>query len=198
MAFWAIKRESQQITTGLKRTSEGVEAWGVNLTLEDLVVDVNVKVWDVRTGRELYDQVLLKDFALASNCSTEFPTFSIPEALESSGKSSVAAIYLNHKQSVLARHVNFHEPLKEVPFNLTNNLTSKICNSGKEAWLELTATVPVKGVFVEAQGNKADEVVWDDNGVDLVPGEIMRLPVKGLQPGDEKRLSIRWLGRELQ
>jgi hypothetical protein len=42
MAFWAIKRESEMITTGLKKIPKGVEAWSANLTLEDLVVDVNL------------------------------------------------------------------------------------------------------------------------------------------------------------
>lgn len=190
MAFWAIKRESEMITMGLKRTPRGFEAWSVNLTLEDLVVDVHVKVWDVRTGQLTYNQVLLQDFTLVANCNTEFPTFSLPEVSEDSGKKSVAAIYLIQRGSVLARHVNFHEPLKEVPFEPSNNLTSKICGSGEGSWLELTATAPVKGVLVEARGVNADEVVWDENGVDLAPGEITRLPVKGLQQGDERRLSI--------
>jgi hypothetical protein len=59
MAFWGIKRESQLINVGLKRTSKGWEAWGVNFTLENLTVDVHVKVWNIRTGSLMYEQVLL-------------------------------------------------------------------------------------------------------------------------------------------
>jgi beta-mannosidase len=195
MAFWAIKRESQQITVGLKRTELRFEAWGVNMSLEDLVVDVQVKMFDVRSGRILHEQVLLQNFSLVANRSTEFPSFSLPEATES--KAVVAAIYLVQKGAVLGRHVNFHEPLKEVPFQSSNHLNSMLVSRGQETWLQLDATVPVKGVMVEAKGPHADEVVWDENGVDLVPGETMRLPVKGLKHGDEDRLKISWLGSQL-
>jgi len=197
MAFWAIKRESQQITTGLKRTSAGWEAWGVDLNLEDLVVDVQVKIWNMKTGALVFEQVLLTDFLLPANCCTEFPSFRVPEAKESMGKEHVAAIYLVRRAAVLARHVNFHEPLKEVPFQQSAKLAAKICVGEKETWLELYSEVAMKGVLVEVQGDGADEVVWDENGVDLVPRETMRLPVRGLKLGDERRLSIKWLGGEL-
>ncbi|KAE9364941.1 glycoside hydrolase family 2 protein [Stipitochalara longipes BDJ] len=197
MVFWAIKRESQQITTGLKRTSKGWEAWGVNLSLESLVVDVQVKIWSVKTGVLVFEQVLLTDFLLPANCCTEFPGFEVPGAETSKSKEMVAAIYLVQRTSALARHVNFHEPLKEVPFEHPAKLTAKICANEKERWLELHSQIPVKGVLVEVQGNGADEIVWDENGVDLVPRETMRLPVKGLQIGDERRLSIKWLGGKM-
>jgi beta-mannosidase len=192
MAFWAIKRESQLITTGLKRTVKGWEAWGVNLSLKNMVVDAHVKVCDVRTGSLIYEEVLLRDFPLVANCSTEFPAFGLSEAIES--RVAVAAIYLIRGGSLLARHVNFHEPLKDVPFKLSNNLSLKICGSGEDAWVELNAIVPVKGVLVEASGEHAEDVKWDDNGVDLVPGECLRLPAKGLKKGDEDMLRLRWLG----
>ena len=152
----------------------------------------------MKTGQLSYNQVILQDFTLVANCSTEFSTFSLPEASEDSGKRTVAAIYLIRRGLVLARHVNFHVPLKEVSCEHSNNFVSKICGSGKETWLELTATVPVKGVWVEAQGVNGNEVVWGENGVDLVPGEITRCLVKGLRPGDEGRLNIRLLGGQLQ
>jgi beta-mannosidase len=195
MAFWAIKRESQLITTGLKRTTKGWEAWGVNLSLGNLVVDVQVKVWDARTGSLIYERVLLRDFSLLANCSTEFPEFSLPENTES--KVAVAAIYLVQGGMVMARHVNFHEPLKDVPFELSNNLSINISRSGEDIWVELSATVPVKGVLLEVTGENADGVMWGDNGVDLVPGEMTRLPVRGLKPGDVGKLKTRWLGYQL-
>jgi len=198
MAFWAIKRESQQITTGLKRTSEGWEAWGVNLNTEDLIVDVQVKIWNVKTGVLVFEDLLLTGFLLPANCSTDLPSFRFPGAGESTGKEHVAAIYLVQKTAVLARHVDFHEPLKEAPFEHSAKLTARICVEREETWLELYSKVAVKGVLVEAQGDLVDEVVWGENGVDLVPGETMRLPVRGLKPGDERRLSVKWLGGELQ
>jgi beta-mannosidase len=158
-------------------------------------VDVHVKVWDVRTGSLIHQQALLRDFSLVANCSTEFPTFGLPEATES--KVAVAAVYLVQGGSTLARHINFHEPLREVPFELSKNLEIEICGNGEDTCVELTATVPVKGVLVEATGEDAGDATWDDNGVDLVPGETMTLLVKGLKQGDEKKLILRWLGSRI-
>jgi beta-mannosidase len=197
MAYWAIKRESQQITTGLKRTSKGWEAWGVNLSLKNLVIDVHIKIWDVKTGVMLLEQALLEDFFLQANCSTEFPNFFVPATSENNGKEKVAAIYLIHQASVIARHVNFHEPLKEVPFQRSPELRAKICVGGNKTWLELSARLPVKGVLVEAKGISADEIAWDENGIDLVPEETLRLTARGLELGDEEKLSIKWLGGKL-
>jgi beta-mannosidase len=109
----------------------------------------------------------------------------------------VATIYLIRSGSILARHVNFHEPLKEVPFESLNNLRLNICSSGEDTWVELNATVPVKGVLVEATGESVDEVTWDEIAVDLVPGETVRLPAKGLKQGDEAKLKVSWLGGRL-
>lgn len=78
MAYWAIKRESKPLTTGIKRNSDRFEGWAVNLTLENKIVDVGIEAWDVRTSEVLYDQILLRDFTLPPNRSTEFPDSGFP------------------------------------------------------------------------------------------------------------------------
>ena len=57
--------------------------------------------------------------------------------------------------------------------------------------IEISSTVPVKGLEVEAP--RSDEVVWADNGVDVVPGETLRLRGRGLRKEDEEGLVVRWL-----
>ena len=47
--------------------------------------------------------------------------------------------------------------------------------------MHLSADVPVKGVAVESS---KEGVVFEDNCVDLVPGETVRIVAKGLVKGD--------------
>ncbi|KAH6716657.1 hypothetical protein BKA61DRAFT_718110 [Leptodontidium sp. MPI-SDFR-AT-0119] len=194
MAYWAIKRESKPLTTGIKRNSDRFEGWAVNLTLENKIVDVGIKAWDVRTSEVLYDQILLRDFTLPPNRSTEFPDFWV-QKLGELQSAIVVASYLKEKSTVVARHVNFHEPLTEVPFPVSNGLTTRFVREKSRVWLELTANFPVKGVLAEMTGEPADDVFLDDNGVDLVPGEAVKLRVTGLSVGEEGKLRVRCLDR---
>lgn len=55
--------------------------------------------------------------------------------------------------------------------------------------MELSAEVPVKGVAVECE---EDEVVFEDNLVDVVPGEVVKIGVRG--GGRETKFEVRYLG----
>jgi len=65
----------------------------VNLSLENLVIDVYIKIRDLRTGAILFEQVLLNDFLRPSHCVTEFPDIVISESNENNAKDN-AAIHL--------------------------------------------------------------------------------------------------------
>jgi hypothetical protein len=65
----------------------------VNLSLENLVVDVYIKIRDLRTGAILFEQVLLSDFLRRSHCITEFPDIVISESNENNAREN-AAIHL--------------------------------------------------------------------------------------------------------
>lgn len=196
MAFWAIKRESSPLTVGLARTGEGgIEAWAVNLTLLTRTVDVLLKMWDVRDGRELLSKVICKDFVLRANRSSELTTFALPEGLQSANVVLAAYLLESGSAAMVARYVNFHEPLKEVPFNKENSLSARLFSGeGDSASIELCVDVPMKGVLVEVNGLAGEDVSFDDNGVDLVPGETVRLEITGGAKLDQVKLSLRWLG----
>jgi beta-mannosidase len=94
---------------------------------------------------------------------------------------------------VIARHVNFHEPLKEVPFGTQEErVTAKLVQQGSGSFLELRTSVPTKGVYCDFEEDLAAE--WADNGVDLVPGEATKLDVKGLKVEEGKSVRLYWLG----
>lgn len=196
MSFWAVKRESAPLTVGLHRTDERViEVWAVNLTLLPKTIDLTLKIWDVRDGTELLSRVVCKDFALAANRSTELTALELPENYQSHSVAVAAYLFESKSMTMVARHINFHEPLKEVPFQRQRSVSARICSgAGGSTWIELNAKLPVKGVLVEVKGEAGNNVLFDDNGVDLVPGETVRLEVRGLEKVDQTRLSFRWLG----
>ena len=108
----------------------------------------------------------------------------------------VVAAYLfdNKDGAQLARYVNWPEPLKYAHLQRPKGVQVEIVGGGEA--VEVSAEVPIKGVAVEVADDDADTVVWEDNCVDVVPGEKIRLGVKGLKEGDRGRLGVRFLGSE--
>ena len=122
----------------------------------DLTVDAPVKVWNVRTGSLIHEQVLLHDFSLSANRSTAFPNFRLPEITDSK-------VILDSKWIDSNQTCEFPWASEGSSFEFLNNLRLKICRSGEDAWVELNATVPVKGVLVEAVGQNVEIIMWDEN-----------------------------------
>ena len=41
-----------------------------------------------------------------------------------------------------------------------------------------------------------DRISWDDNGFDVMPDEVVQVKVKGLCPGEEEKIVVRYMGSE--
>ncbi|ODH37726.1 hypothetical protein ACO22_02582 [Paracoccidioides brasiliensis] len=210
LAYYAVKREMNPITIGLKRTTHTeyvdkythayyktthkIEMWATNFTLETKNVSVLIKGWDVVTAQRTYFQELPDCVVLEQNRSTEIIEFELP--VESSGEGSegwkdkaprtVVAAYLFDDGKQIARYVNWPEPLKYVPLQ---HRDLKLIQSAEPNLLELSAEVPIKGVVLYADD---DRKVFDDNFMDLVPEETVYIHTKG--PG--KICSVRHLGKD--
>lgn len=224
MAYWAVKRENRPITAGLVRVKHGastsVEAWAVNMTSRDVVVDVQIKAWNVETGESMWDHTMHQNFCLRENRSTELGSLDlntthfsssswntdheyrhialaiyILSAANSASASTKEAGWDLESKPIIAHHINFHEPLFKVPLRQqADSFRARIVSDSIKTWVELNTAVPMKGVLVETVDNA--DVHWDDNGVDLIPGQITKLGVSGLRVGDENRLKFMWLGGE--
>ncbi|KAI4166044.1 MAG: hypothetical protein LQ342_000475 [Letrouitia transgressa] len=212
LAYFAVKRELADITIGMKRVTvfdqkkvqkhapahsqkiHELYIWATNLTLDHRIFALRVQIWDITTGRELscYSNTLPDFVLLPSNRSTEIDDFIIAEG---DNFRTVVAAYLidTSTQQQVARSVNWPEPLKYIHLQRPKSLVCKIVSESGQSVVELEAEVPVKGVALEATGDKADEVKFDDNCVDLVPGEKARIKVYGLNPGDEESLRVMFL-----
>lgn len=204
-AYYTVKREMAPISLGVTRKTHltpkdkytrahidktiEIEIWGSNLTLKDIIADVVVKAFDVITGKETYSKTVKSTFNLPPNASTEITSFPVPvkQANQDIENRTVVAAYLYADGVQIARYINWPEPLKYVHLQKAKHLTAEMSRDGKT--VELSAEVPVKGVAVECED---DEVVFEDNLVDVVPGEVVSIGVKGATKGT--KLGVRYLG----
>lgn len=202
-AYHAVKREMAPLTLGLTRKTHAVprdkytrayidtrtelEIWGSNLALQDVTADVVVKAFDVLTGEETYCKTLASAFLLRGNRSTEIAVLDVPVSKAGDEGRTVVAAYLYDAGKQLARYVNWPEPLKYVHLQKPEELRCVLARDGVS--VELSAEVPVKGVAVECED---EEVVFGDNLVDLVPGEVVSIPVAAAS--EETVFGVRYLG----
>ncbi|KAF7555414.1 hypothetical protein G7046_g6566 [Stylonectria norvegica] len=191
-AYFTVKREMAPISIGITRrehkhprdkytrvyinTKTQVEIWGSNLVLEDLTVDCVVKAWDVETGKETFSQTVAPSLLLPQNRSTEIATLEVPVETPKAGLEArtVVAAYLYQDGNQIARYVNWPEPLKYLHLQKPKHLKVELAEGATV--VEISAEVPVKGVAVECED---EEVTFEDNLVDVVPGEVVRVAVKG-------------------
>ncbi|KAI0096311.1 glycoside hydrolase family 2 protein [Hypoxylon sp. NC0597] len=208
-AYFTVKREMAPLSVGMTRrehkhprnkctrvdieTRIQIEIWGSNLTLEDLTVDCVVKAWDVETGRETYSEKINKEpLVLPKNQSTEITAFDVPEPMKDEGidanRTVVAAYLVSPKDgSQLARYVNWPEPLKYLHPPKPAQLRAEL--SDDYTSVKVSAEVPVKGVALESED---DGIKFEDNLVDVVPGEVITIKVKGAKKGSV--ITTRYLG----
>lgn len=204
-AYYTVKREMAPISLGVTRKEHVVpkdkytraylakttqiEIWGSNLTLKDITGDVVVKAFDVITGKETYSKTVKSSFLLPENRSTEVIAMDVPVTKKDAGEEgrTVVAAYLIQDGKQIARYINWPEPLKYVHLQKPKHLSADITKDGKT--VELSSEVPVKGVALECED---DSVVFGDNLVDVVPGEIVSIEIKGANKGT--KIQTRYLG----
>jgi beta-mannosidase len=204
-AYYTVKREMAPISLGVTRKEHVVpkdkhtrafldkktqiEIWGSNLTLKDITADLVVKAFDVISGKETYSKTLKSSFLLPENRSTEIVAFDLPVPKAGHETRTVIAAYLFQDGKQIARYINWPEPLKYVHLQKPQHLEAVLSKDGKV--VEVSAEVPVKGVALEYTEEEHD-LVFEDNLVDIVPGEIVSIGVKGARKGN--RIGVRYLG----
>jgi beta-mannosidase len=94
------------------------------------------------------------------------------------GRTVVAAYLMKQDGEQIARYVNWPEPLKYLHFTKPKELKAELTGDFKA--VRVSAEVPVKGVALECED---DGVKFDDNLVDIVPGEVVTIGVRGANEG---------------
>jgi beta-mannosidase len=169
----------------------GVEVWACNTTVQAHRVDILISSWNIITGELISTKVALKNVILESNRTTELIGDEAPfqSSIKGGAEQIVYAAYLIEKGTQIARHVNWPEPLKHVHLQSAKAIDVKL--SRDKTVIELSTDVPVKGVQVESPEL---DVKFDNNGIDLVPGETVAIGVSGLSNAKSLHFSTRHLG----
>lgn len=202
MAYFAVKREMAEVSVGITRREHKtpkdkytradvevrweVEVWASNLGLEGMVADVVYRAWDVETGEMVWEK-RDEGVEVGGNQSTELAAFDVPARKKGEEGRTVVAAYLVKDGVQVARYVNWPEPLKYLHLQKPKEL--KVVLTADGTAVEVSAEVPIKGLSVECED---EGVKFEDNGVDVVPGEMVRIGVKGA--GADTKFETRYLG----
>ncbi|KAH6695104.1 family 2 glycosyl hydrolase [Plectosphaerella plurivora] len=203
-AYYTVKREMAPISLGVTRrehkhpkdkhtrvnieTQSKIEIWGSNLQLEDVTGDLVVRAFDVETGEVTYDETVEKAFLLPKNQSTEMAAFDVPVKEKGREVRTIVAAYLvDAEGKQLARYINWPEPLKYLHLQKPKELSAKLAEGNTV--VRISAEVPIKGLALECAD---DAVHFEDNLVDIVPGETVEIAVRGAK--DDTVIETRYLG----
>lgn len=176
------------MVTSYPEPKSKLEIWAVSGHLKELETVLKLNAFDISTGKEveLPEGEKERKVVLKSNGTTEIGEISIPDA----GKTVIVAYLEDAKTGEqLARWVDWPQPLKFVVFKKGVEVKIDVGEGEKE--VSISANAPIKGVVLSVQMAEGEDATWEDNFVDLVPGEVVKIGVEGLK-GREVR--ARWLG----
>lgn len=172
-----------------------LEIWAVSSHLQPLSAVLKLKAFDISTGEEriLKEGEKERSVQLKGNGMTELGGL---ELGSDAGRIVVVAYLEDGKPGeVLARWVDWPEPFKYVSFK--KGVEVKVVVQEGEKEVRICADAPVKGVVLGVPVEEGEDAVWEDNFVDLVPGEMVCVGVEGLRGrGVKARWLCDWEGEE--
>ncbi|KAL9000206.1 MAG: hypothetical protein Q9169_001108 [Polycauliona sp. 2 TL-2023] len=210
LAYYTMKRELADITINTKRIVEEIPAdkytrahiqrihkvqiFATNLSMDNHQYALRYQAWDIRSGQQLFTKQSAQPEMLKYNQSTEISVHELGES-ETANRTVFAAYLTDPDDSrIIARSISWPEPPKYIPFPAPRNLRIDIIgNQDTTKIIEVQSDVPVKGFVLEVEKTKEHDISFDDNCVDLVPGEAIRIGVKGLEAIQEPKITYRYL-----
>lgn len=205
LAYYAVKRESLPLCLGINRTTPELKTlttppeqilgpphdlkvksyifdmWAVNMTQSAAEVKVEVCLYDIQTGAVL-EEKLIGSSTLLPNRTTEL---SADWAVQQT--TAIQAKLLDKEGDVIARMSDWPQPLKYVLLPPSSGVALTVMD-GK---VEIRTNAPVKGVELY-MADEARDVRWDDNGMDVFPGDVYVVHARNLIKGDDVR--VRYYG----
>jgi beta-mannosidase len=209
LAYYAVKRELEPITVGMKRTItkipankytrvdiktvHKIEVWASNLTLQRYEGwEVIFGAWDIITGEQRSTKIERIKVTLEPNQSVEITEVEVPVDQENAEQEmqTVVEVYLHDPEGChLAKSISWPEPLKYVHLQKPTKIS--IWKSPEtEMDFMIASAVAVKGVYLSADD---ENVKFLDNCIDLMPGVPDCVRIEGLKPGEERMIKIQYL-----
>lgn len=170
-----VTKDTHYMTTGYMPTKGALEVWAVNGYVKELDAVLKLSAFDIESGNqvELPEEERERKLKLKRNQTTEITKLDIPNP-----EQTVVVAYIDDATSGerLARWISWPEPLKFVRFRKDLEVKAK----AEGAVVVIKSNAPVKGVVVSVPIEEGEDAVFEDNFVDVVPGEEIRIGVQGL------------------
>ncbi|CAM1502643.1 Fc.00g074190.m01.CDS01 [Cosmosporella sp. VM-42] len=173
-----VTKEPPYIVTGYPPQKHALDVWAVNGTLEPLNATLRLSAFDIKSGSRvaLPTNVAEQKLTLTPNQTTEITSLCIP-----SPGNTVIVAYLDDATTSarLARWVSWPEPMRLLHFSPDLLISTYVAESGDKVCL--SANAPAKGVTLSVpMTEQGEDAIFDDNFVDLVPGEMVEIGVQAL------------------
>lgn len=206
MAYFTVKRDIASLSLGIERkeikkprfeftrafvdTETRLLGWATNVTLEPVICSLVIKVFELLTGTEVFSHVETKE--LDANISTELFDLELPKARTSAEEPLVVSTCLRTLPAdgmegvVLARCTNWPQPYRYLNMPKPN---LNVVTQGDR--IAVKSDVPVKGLAFYV--DDVDAVEFEDNLLDLVPGDEQIVVANGL---NGRAITWRYYGME--
>jgi beta-mannosidase len=192
LAYYTIKRASAPLAVGVAREEVEVkrkdnltrvhveketrtQVWVSNFSIRDASLDLEVRAFDVATGKTLWES---REAAvnLPANQSTDI--LDIPFPVEPIATTIISARLLEPSTGkVIARFADWPQPLRHLQLAKPD-----VGLDVQGDRVSISADKPVKALRLSlvGDGEEEDGVRWDDNCVDVMPGDTVVVDAPGL------------------
>jgi len=195
-AYYVIKRELAPVAVGIERVAESTKeaewtsqstlkrtvqfkVWGTSSGLEERKLSLSLHGWDIPTGKAVDLVQDGRSVVLKANQSTEICEFTYPS---DGGNLVIEARLTDDHEETIAHYSSWPDPLKYADVAAD----PKLHVESKGDTIHLKTDKPMKGLWLHLDD---DKVKFDDNFLDLMPGESRVVKAKGL---NGRKVEARW------
>lgn len=192
MAYFTSKRDIAPISLGIERkeiktprseftraftdTETRVLGWATNVKLESVSLSLTINAFELSTGKELFSATEVR--GLGANITTELFDIELPKASTPEEAVIISTCLRNlpsdgSEGSIIARCTNWPQPYRYLTMP-----KPKLTVSVHGDTITAKANLPVKGLAFYVE--EVDEVKFEDNLIDLVPGDEQVVIARGL------------------
>ena len=143
-----------------------LQIWGSNFTVKEEIAELLIQAIDVRSGKATWERRL--DVLLPHNQSTEL----FDELLQDAAEQTIFLARIIRDDKVIARFADWPQPLRHLDLPKPD-----VKVTVKDDEIYVSSSLPVKGVVFDIDD---DEIIFNDNCIDVIPGDGQVVHAKGL------------------
>uniref|UniRef100_A0A093VF17 beta-mannosidase n=1 Tax=Talaromyces marneffei PM1 TaxID=1077442 RepID=A0A093VF17_TALMA len=150
-----------------------------------------IKAFDLYTENFVEYENDSRQVSLLPGQNTDLGTLTNPSAVDADSLIILSANLIDGNGAVVARFVDWPEPFRYLNWPKGTKLTTTILTRPEaDGWetVEIESNNPIKGFLLDVESGEMPE--WEDNMVDLLPGDKVQVRVKCLEG---RKITFRWL-----